>query len=532
MLGPILLAITAVARCCRLAAAGPVPLPLLAALAGVGLAWRVDLCARYAAEAADPDTACQPACAASTRRRERIRALPERHGRRTLVVAGADPRASASACAPTRRQPDRATPATTRAPTSPSPSRSTRTAAYGGPEFRDSSDWSPGAPLLYAARLLRDRRRPRRRPRGSSRRCSASPAIFVVYLLGRRLGVPAAAGPARRRGAVAVYPPFIHSTGACSASRRRSSPCPRRSSPSSGPGERGAAPGPGSCPALLLRAHRADPARVPARRRRLRRAGARPASGASAAWRAGAAARRRLLLVALARCRSCPGPSATTIVLDRFVPISTGGGKALYVGTYLPADGEYQRVKAILVERFQGRTSTRTPRRSTTSTRRRSSTASPRATPTCRATRRWARSASDQLSDYLGDDPLGYAGDDRAQGLAHVEQPGSARRWQSTAGRVDPGDRSSLLGLARPRRCSPRAAAAEALVLRGPDRRRSPAIGARHAGAAAAQRDADDARLPACRCSNRLPRWVAHRATYPARPAALTVRRRLSSPPS
>ena len=34
------------------------------------------------------------------------------------------------------------------------------------------------------------------------------------------------------------------------------------------------------------------------------------------------------------------------------MPISTGGGKALYVGTYLPADGEYQRVKALLVERY------------------------------------------------------------------------------------------------------------------------------------------------------------------------------------
>jgi hypothetical protein len=40
------------------------------------------------------------------------------------------------------------------------------------------------------------------------------------------------------------------------------------------------------------------------------------------------------------------------IVLDRTVPISTGGGKALYVGTFLPADGEYQRVKARLVQRY------------------------------------------------------------------------------------------------------------------------------------------------------------------------------------
>jgi hypothetical protein len=43
------------------------------------------------------------------------------------------------------------------------------------------------------------------------------------------------------------------------------------------------------------------------------------------------------------------------VTLHRTVPISTGGGKALYVGTFLPADGEYQRVKATLVRRYQGR---------------------------------------------------------------------------------------------------------------------------------------------------------------------------------
>jgi 4-amino-4-deoxy-L-arabinose transferase-like glycosyltransferase len=43
------------------------------------------------------------------------------------------------------------------------------------------------------------------------------------------------------------------------------------------------------------------------------------------------------------------------VSIDRFVPISTGGGKALYVGTSLPADGDYQRVKAELVKRFRGR---------------------------------------------------------------------------------------------------------------------------------------------------------------------------------
>ena len=43
------------------------------------------------------------------------------------------------------------------------------------------------------------------------------------------------------------------------------------------------------------------------------------------------------------------------VTLDRTVPISTGGGKALYVGTFLPEDGEYQRVKALLVKRYLGR---------------------------------------------------------------------------------------------------------------------------------------------------------------------------------
>jgi MYXO-CTERM domain-containing protein len=40
--------------------------------------------------------------------------------------------------------------------------------------------------------------------------------------------------------------------------------------------------------------------------------------------------------------------------LDRFVPVSTGGGKALFIGTYLPGDGLHDRVKAHLQHRFRG----------------------------------------------------------------------------------------------------------------------------------------------------------------------------------
>ena len=34
------------------------------------------------------------------------------------------------------------------------------------------------------------------------------------------------------------------------------------------------------------------------------------------------------------------------IVLDRFVPISTGGGQVLFAGTYLPSGGDPQKVGA------------------------------------------------------------------------------------------------------------------------------------------------------------------------------------------
>src|SRR5215470_18527634 len=57
---------------------------------------------------------------------------------------------------------------------------------YGGPEFDDASDWSPGAPLLYAASFYAT---------GGPREGTARilelllglAAIVVAYLLGRRL---------------------------------------------------------------------------------------------------------------------------------------------------------------------------------------------------------------------------------------------------------------------------------------------------------------------------------------------------------
>ena len=75
--------------------------------------------------------------------------------------------------------------------------------------------------------------------------------------------------------------------------------------------------------------------------------------GAARGWRPGLAGAGVLLVAVLVPI--VPWTIRNIDVLNRVVPISTGSGKALYVGTYLPADGEYQRVKALLVQRYEHR---------------------------------------------------------------------------------------------------------------------------------------------------------------------------------
>nr|MDQ3726374.1 hypothetical protein [Actinomycetota bacterium] len=46
-----------------------------------------------------------------------------------------------------------------------------------------------------------------------------------------------------------------------------------------------------------------------------------------------------------------PWTTRNAVVLDRFVPISTGGGQVLFAGTYLPSDGDPEKVGAEVVAR-------------------------------------------------------------------------------------------------------------------------------------------------------------------------------------
>ncbi|MGN6558751.1 MAG: hypothetical protein ACTHLH_12185 [Solirubrobacterales bacterium] len=239
--------------------------------------------------------------------------------------------------------------------------------SFGGPEFRDSSDWSPGAPFLYAAAYYAT---------GGAREGTARivemllgmATILVVFALGWRLG-----GRAYGRWvglfaafAVAVYPPFIHTTG-----ELMSEPPAMLTLPA-------------AILAFLWASDRQQAnAVVPGMREELRSvawpwlvpgllfgltAMFRPEYllvGAAfvvlagikvwrqSEWRLGLAG-AAVLLVALV-LPILPWTIRNVVVLDRVVPISTGSGKALYVGTFLPADGEYQRVKAILVKRYEHR---------------------------------------------------------------------------------------------------------------------------------------------------------------------------------
>ncbi|HTU14887.1 MAG TPA: phospholipid carrier-dependent glycosyltransferase [Solirubrobacterales bacterium] len=226
--------------------------------------------------------------------------------------------------------------------------------SYGGENFNTPSDWSPGAPLIYAGAYyltggVRD---------GVGRGVEAlmgTAAILLAYLLSLRLS--------RRRSAallaaafVAAYPPFIHSTGALMSEPAAIFTLPAAVLAFLWADSRGS-PWAWLLPGLLFGLT----------------ALIRPEYLAVAfvfglllvvrAWRASgpdtSAKLKRTALVAVAFAAAIfvpivPWTIHNYVVLDRFVPITTGGGKATFVGTYLPGDGEHQQVKAALYEKYTG----------------------------------------------------------------------------------------------------------------------------------------------------------------------------------
>jgi 4-amino-4-deoxy-L-arabinose transferase-like glycosyltransferase len=277
---------------------------------------------------------------------DRIRALPRRYGKRTLIALGLIALLGLAVRAyvvvnPVEHPADdsRAYYALAKA--------LYEEGSFGGPEFRDSSDWSPGAPFLYAAAFYAT---------GGAREGTARiveallgvATILVVFALGRRLGGRL---HGRRVGlfaafAVAVYPPFIHTTGELMSEPPAMLTLPAAILAFLWASER-RSPWVWPVPGLLFgltAMFRPEYLLVGAAFVIL------AALHSGREWRLGLATAAVFLLALLLPI--LPWTIRNAVVLDRAVPISTGGGKALYVGTFLPADGEYQRVKAILAERY------------------------------------------------------------------------------------------------------------------------------------------------------------------------------------
>ncbi|HET8861873.1 MAG TPA: hypothetical protein VFM94_01315 [Solirubrobacterales bacterium] len=332
---------------------------------------------------------------------------------------------------------------------------------YGDPTFRDASDWSPGAPLLYAAAFYAT---------GGAREGTARivelllglAAIVVVYLLGRRIncrpaGLIAAFG-------IAVYPPFIHSTGALFSEPPAIFTLPAavlaflwaadRTARRAG-GTAAGAPHSGGHRAAVSE-HMGE-----GRRDRTRAltwlvpgfffgltALIRPEYllvgiafaalvamrvGRERGWQPSLAA--TALFIAALLLPIVPWTIHNQATLDRTVPISTGGGKALYVGTFLPEDGEYQRVKALLVKRYLGRELS--PR----------SAALERIDPTPlfdRVAERYpdlprdsalGKIGKENFSKYFGEDPIGYAAM-TVRKVWRMWSGGIGEAMSATAGRV------------------------------------------------------------------------------------------------
>ncbi|TMK57021.1 MAG: phospholipid carrier-dependent glycosyltransferase [Actinobacteria bacterium] len=282
---------------------------------------------------------------------EWIRALPQRYGTRTLIALGAIALLGLVARAYVVVNPVEHPADDSHAYYALSKALYTEQ-SFGGPEFRDASDWSPGAPFLYAAAFYAT---------GGAREGTARiveallgvATILVVFALGWRLG-------GRELGrwvglfaafAVAVYPPFIHTTGELMSEPPAMLTLPAAILAFLWASDREET-WPWLVPGLLFgltAMFRPEYLLVGAAFVLL--AGLR--IWRQREWRLGLAA-AAVLLVALV-LPILPWTIRNVVVLDRVVPISTGGGKALYVGTYLPADGEYQRVKALLAERYLGR---------------------------------------------------------------------------------------------------------------------------------------------------------------------------------
>lgn len=114
-----------------------------------------------------------------------------------------------------------------------------------------------------------------------------------------------------------------------------------------------------------------------------------------------------LVLVAGLAVVVLPWTARNAVALDRFVPVSTGGGQVLFAGTYLPSDGDPERVGREVLERHPelGRALPAEPRLEQIL-----AALAAQRYPRLETDRALARMGRDQLWDAVTEQPLDYAG--------------------------------------------------------------------------------------------------------------------------
>jgi 4-amino-4-deoxy-L-arabinose transferase-like glycosyltransferase len=386
---------------------------------------------------------------------DRIRALPERHGRRTLIALGVILAIGLLARAYVVVNPAEHPADDSRAYFALAKALYEE-GSFGGPEFRDSSDWSPGAPLLYAAAFYATGGAREGTARIVEALCGVG-AIAIVFLLGQRLGRllrrrdgeepdEAARGPSETENAVgllaafavAVYPPFIHSTGELMSEPPAMLTLPAAVLAFLWASEKERA-WTWLVPGLLFgltAMFRPEYLFVGAAFVVL--AAIRGALGAGRdherKWRSGLTGAAVLLIALLLPI--LPWTVRNVVVLDKVVPISTGGGKALFVGTYLPGDGEYQRVKAILAERYLGQDlEPGSPALDAVDPTELFDKVAAEAHPELPRDEALGKVGKENFEKYFGEDPLGYLAM-TVRKVWRMWNSGVGEAMSSTAGRV------------------------------------------------------------------------------------------------
>jgi 4-amino-4-deoxy-L-arabinose transferase-like glycosyltransferase len=219
---------------------------------------------------------------------------------------------------------------------------------WGIPGSANPYDFAPGAPLFAAAiyNLIGDVS-PVAARLGLA--VAGTAGVLVVYLLGRRLGGSRAGLVAA--GLAAVYPPTLFYTSLLSGEPLAILTVAGAVLAFLWACDPGRSPWAWALPGFLLGLTaflRPEYLALTALLSLLaivlvaRRAGP---------WRGAAAGGLMALAFAVT---IAPWATMATNDLGRFVPVSTGGGKALFIGTYLPGDGLHEGTKAHLYHRFRG----------------------------------------------------------------------------------------------------------------------------------------------------------------------------------